>query len=193
MKGSPDTRARLLEAAERLFGEHGYAAVTVKDIAHAVGIHHASLYHHSPGGKEELFVEVTERGLMRHQRGMNAALARSEGSLRAQLRAIADWLLSQAPVDLVRMALSDMPQINTAAAETISNLAHDALLVPIMSALEAGQARGEINYPDLGNVAGSIFASIEALHTIPAIYLTKTRLEMAYDLIDIFIRGMQPE
>lgn len=191
MKAISDTRERLLDAAERLFGERGYGAVTVKDIAQAVGIHHASLYHHSPGGKEELFVEVTKRGLLRHQHGMAAALNAGEGSVHGQLHAIALWLLSNPPVDLVRMALSDMPEIEEAAAEEITNLAHEALLQPIMLALDAGRQRGEIARGEIGNIAGAIFASIEALHTIPAKYLTTTRQQMADDLIDIFVRGMQ--
>ena len=191
MKAISDTRERLLDAAERLFGERGYGAVTVKDIAQAVGIHHASLYHHSPGGKEELFVEVTKRGLLRHQHGMAATLNAGEGSVHGQLHAIAVWLLSNPPVDLVRMALSDMPEIEEAAAEEITNLAHEALLQPIMLALDAGRQRGEIAHGEIGNIAGAIFASIEALHTIPAKYLTTTRQQMADDLIDIFVRGMQ--
>ncbi|MBZ0309485.1 MAG: TetR/AcrR family transcriptional regulator, partial [Anaerolineae bacterium] len=52
--------------AEHLFAERGYTAVTLRDIAEAVGLRHASLYHHVPGGKEALFIEVTERTMKRH-------------------------------------------------------------------------------------------------------------------------------
>ncbi len=193
MRSQSDTRERLLEAAEQLFTERGFGAVGVKDIAQAVGIHHASLYHHSPGGKEELFVEVIKRGLHRHLTGITAAITSEEGNLRAQLRAIAAWLLSHPPIDLLRLALSDMPQIDPEYADEISTLAHDALIEPIHMALRAARDRGEIAVLDLGNVAGAIFASVEALHTIPSMYLIKTRYEMACDLIDIFIRGMRPE
>ena len=47
-----DAKARVLEAAETLFHTRGYKAITLRDIASAVGLNHASLYHHVPGGKE---------------------------------------------------------------------------------------------------------------------------------------------
>ncbi|GHO47851.1 helix-turn-helix domain-containing protein [Ktedonospora formicarum] len=60
---SSDSEAheRVLNTAERLFGERGYQVVTLRDIAHEIGIRHTSLYHHFPRGKEELFVEATTR------------------------------------------------------------------------------------------------------------------------------------
>jgi AcrR family transcriptional regulator len=42
MMDESEARERVLAAAERLFAERGYAAVTLRDIAAAVGIRHAS-------------------------------------------------------------------------------------------------------------------------------------------------------
>lgn len=53
-----EAHERVLYAAERLFAECGYHTVTVKDVAKAAGIHHASLYHHAPGGKAQLFAAL---------------------------------------------------------------------------------------------------------------------------------------
>ena len=102
-------RERVLQQAEQLFGERGYAAVTLRDIAAGLGIRQASLYHHVPGGKEALYVEVTERNLRRHHQGLELALAQA-GGMRAQLRAAARWLLSQPPMNLSRMVRSDSPR-----------------------------------------------------------------------------------
>ena len=60
-------RERVQATAERLFAERGYKAVTLRDIAQELGIRQASLYYHFPGGKEELYVTVTERGLQAHR------------------------------------------------------------------------------------------------------------------------------
>ena len=78
---APESRMRLLDAAERLFHERGYSAVSMADIATATGIRKASLYHHVPGGKEELFVEVSVRTFERHKEGMSKALAQAEPQL----------------------------------------------------------------------------------------------------------------
>ncbi len=58
-QGNTDARERVLDAAERLFAERGYASVTLRDIAAEVGIRHTSLYHHVPGGKEAIFAHPT--------------------------------------------------------------------------------------------------------------------------------------
>lgn len=52
-----DTRERIVEAAFALFAERGYHAVSVRDIAAAVGIKDASLYNHFPG-KQAIFDAV---------------------------------------------------------------------------------------------------------------------------------------
>ncbi|NDJ52513.1 MAG: helix-turn-helix transcriptional regulator, partial [Chloroflexi bacterium] len=67
-----EARQRVLEVAERLFSTRGYKDVRLQDIAKELGIKTASLYYHAPGGKEELFVEVIERGLARHHQGLQA-------------------------------------------------------------------------------------------------------------------------
>jgi AcrR family transcriptional regulator len=41
-----DVRSQLLEAAARLFAERGYDAVSMRDIAKAVGVTQANLYYH---------------------------------------------------------------------------------------------------------------------------------------------------
>ncbi len=185
-----EARERVLEAAERLFAEKGYKAVTLRDIALAVGIRHASLYHHVPGGKEELFVEVTERNLKRHADGLQQALASAEVNVRAQLQAVAQWLLSQPPMDLIRMTHSDMPAVAPKQAQRLMTLAYASLLEPVVGVMQEAQARGEIKHPDVGLVGSGMVGLIESLHAIPEQYLTKSRLQMAYELIDVMLHGI---
>lgn len=58
----PDTRDRILDTAEALFAERGFAATSVRDIATAAGLTPASLYNHFEG-KEALYAAVLERGI----------------------------------------------------------------------------------------------------------------------------------
>ena len=183
-------RERVLQAAETLFMKRGYEAVTVKDIAKAAGIHHASIYHHIPGGKADLFVEVTTRHLQQHQRGMQDAIRAGHNDLHAQLMGIAAWLLSQPPLDFIRLTNSDLPSIDKEAAEKINNLAYEAVLVPIAAVLEQARVKGVVDHPNLGNVAGAILNSIEGLHAVPDEYIPNSRLDMAEELIAVFIRGV---
>jgi AcrR family transcriptional regulator len=59
---TPITRDRILDTAEALFAERGFAGTRVRDIAAAVGLTPASLYNHF-AGKEALYAAVLERGL----------------------------------------------------------------------------------------------------------------------------------
>ena len=56
------TAERILDAAETLFAEHGFAGTAIRDIAALVGLNPASLYNHFPG-KQELYEAVLDRGL----------------------------------------------------------------------------------------------------------------------------------
>src|SRR5215475_10873443 len=56
------TRDRILDTAEALFAERGFAGTAVRDIAAAVSLTAASLYSHF-AGKEALYAAVLERGL----------------------------------------------------------------------------------------------------------------------------------
>lgn len=56
----PDTRSRILAAAQRLFRQRGYHATGLADILQLAGAPKGSMYHHFPGGKEAIGVCVIE-------------------------------------------------------------------------------------------------------------------------------------
>jgi AcrR family transcriptional regulator len=69
-----DTRARILDCAEALFAERGFAGTAVRDIARECGLTAASLYNHFDG-KQALYEAVLARGvqpLMELLQGLSA-------------------------------------------------------------------------------------------------------------------------
>ncbi len=56
------TAERILDAAEALFAEHGFAGTHLRDVAERVGLRIPSLYNHF-ASKEGLYAAVLERGL----------------------------------------------------------------------------------------------------------------------------------
>ena len=187
-----EARERVLVAAERLFAQRGYASITLRDIAAEIGIRHTSLYHHVPGGKEALFVEVTERALTRHQTGLTAAIEGSASDIRTRLCAAATWLLEQPPMDLLRMMHADIPAIDPLHAQRLTELVYSTLIGPLEAALEQAHQRGEIGYPHSSTIAGGLFGMIESLHAIPTEALERTRQEIAFELIDVLLHGLYP-
>src|SRR5438477_4352893 len=59
---SPDTKTRILDAAERLFVEHGFEATSLRSLTSAAGVNLAAVHYHF-GSKEELFQAVLTRRL----------------------------------------------------------------------------------------------------------------------------------
>ncbi|MEM6429474.1 MAG: TetR/AcrR family transcriptional regulator [Deinococcota bacterium] len=187
-----EAKERVLQAAETLFTERGYEAVVIKDIAKQAGIHHASLYHHIPGGKSALFVEVMMRQMKRHETGLHKVISDYEGDVRKQLEHIAGWFIDHPPVDVIRLTRSDLAAIPEAEAEQVSNMAYQATLIPLISILEAARARGELalKKTSTGNIAGALFSAFQGLHAIPEAHLARSRQVMANEIIDVVLRGL---
>ncbi len=184
-------RERVLQTAEHLFSERGYAAVTLRDIADALNIKQASLYYHAPGGKEELFVQVTERGLERHRVGLEAAISTAGDTLREQLQAAARWLLSQPSINYGRMLQSDMPAISPHEAERLRMSAFASLITPLHHAFQAGLTDDSPAKAKAVHLAGAFLSVIEGVHNLPAHFLNSEPKEtMADFLIDTWLDGL---
>ena len=56
------SRSKILEAAAQIFSEKGYHAASMQDIAGAVNLQKASLYHHV-SGKQEILVALLDQAL----------------------------------------------------------------------------------------------------------------------------------
>ncbi len=57
----PATKDRILDATAELFRYHGYTGTGLKQIVAKANAPFGSVYHHFPGGKQQLGVEVIER------------------------------------------------------------------------------------------------------------------------------------
>jgi AcrR family transcriptional regulator len=182
----------VLTAAESLFMEHGYAAVTLRDIANALGIRQASLYYHAPGGKEDLFVTVVERALERHQAGLEAAIADAGPELRAQLNAAAAWLLSQPAMNFARMVQSDIAAVEGDARARLTERARTALLMPLQNAfMPVVQRRGE-GFTETAMLGGAFLSMVEMVHVLPDAFGGPGKPAMIAYLVDVLLHGVIP-
>ena len=84
MERIPVSREDILEAAARIFRRKGYHAASMQDIAHAVHLQKASLYHHV-SSKQEILVALLDRALdllIEQMQGVLAMDAAPEEKLR---------------------------------------------------------------------------------------------------------------
>jgi AcrR family transcriptional regulator len=87
-----DSRTLMVRAAARLFQERGYAATSFQDVIALSGAPRGSIYHHFPGGKEQLAAEALQwyAGRMREKltQTSSGALDGIEGFLKASREAM---------------------------------------------------------------------------------------------------------
>lgn len=185
-------RSRVLAVAERLFSDRGYKAVTLRDIADELGIRQASLYYHFPAGKEELFIEVTERAMERHSRGLRASIDSAHEDVESQLQAVVGWMLSQPPIDLARMVRSDMIEISESERQRLMQVALRSLVLPIEEIFDCGMKREHLRRVGHNRLlAGSVLSIIETVE-VSAQFSDRTAEEMAYEMINVLMDGLRP-
>jgi AcrR family transcriptional regulator len=141
--GAGERRARILEAAADLFERRGYAAVSLGEIAAAVGVSKAALYHHFPN-KEAIYAEIMRDVLRRIGESIQRTV-RSPGPVAGKLQRLAEvaivWVASDADLDAM-MRDADEHLAPTQRAEI--DEAHRALMGALEELMRDGVDRGEL-------------------------------------------------
>ncbi len=87
-----DTRARLLHAALLLFRQRGYHGVGISDILTLARAPKGSLYHHFPGGKDQMAVAVLELVTERLLEMLEAPASSTAELMRAVGQRLCKWM-----------------------------------------------------------------------------------------------------
>jgi AcrR family transcriptional regulator len=192
MMSGNDARERVLDTAEWLFHERGYNAVSMRDIADELGIRQASLYYHVPEGKEQLYFEVTERGLQRHRKGLDEVVAQAEPNIEARLRAVGRWVMDHAPLKLLSMLETDMPAISEEHAQKLTYEAFQSFFSPLTALFGEAMEKGEIRVFDPNQLAGHFLSLLDGTsYTTISGHTEVPMSELAADMIDIFLNGIR--
>lgn len=186
----PDSSDHVLDAAERLFLERGYSGTRLRDLADAIGIKQASLYHHAPGGKRELWERVIDRTFDRHRENLTAA-AETAPDLRGQLMAMAAWILSQPSMNVIAMSASSLPSSPQPNASEMATRIYQGVMKPIDDVVQAAVRRGEARATPPGLVAGMVVASLNAVvHLVESGVADRPALDVSADVIDVVLKGV---
>jgi AcrR family transcriptional regulator len=178
---SDESFTRVAMTAGRLFLARGYAAVSLRAIAEALGIRAASLYFHCPAGKAELYARSLEVFLGAYRGEL--ALARGRARFPGAVYRMADWMLARPPVDLQRIVRVDLPQLDEARGRAVLEVLHDAVLGPFVEVFEAATAASALRRGvDAHIAAASVIALVDGLgwsHLPPGREATEEELAAA--------------
>ncbi|WP_052663723.1 TetR/AcrR family transcriptional regulator [Psychromicrobium lacuslunae] len=141
------TRERLLSVGAELFAQKGYAAVSVAELAAAVGIAGASVYHHFASKEELLFLSLERAGgqLLHGQKELLAAALSPAAALEAMMQRYLQ-LIVQEP-HLIMLLGSELDQLSAEQKARILLEQHDyveqwvALLRQVRPGLDSESAR----------------------------------------------------
>lgn len=133
------TRARLLETAEHLFSERGFAATRTEDIAAGAGVSHGTVFLHFPT-REALVTDVI-LGYGRRVTGEMRQRQLSGMGLREALSAHLEGIREHE--DLYRHLLAEAPVLPPAARDTLLGI-QSAVSGLLAAAAEREQAAGTL-------------------------------------------------
>ncbi len=176
-----------------MFLERGYAGTKLRDLANRLQIKPASLYYHAPGGKEELWQLVMDRVLKRHRSQLVIAAEKAGPALRGQLEAMAGWLISQPPVNMLTLISTRLHDPDRQASSQLADRLYQAMMEPVVHILKAAVVRGEIRQVEPDLVAGTFLVSINGLLPLAQNgQLPRPAGELARELIGILLDGLVP-
>jgi AcrR family transcriptional regulator len=162
-KQDPDhTKTRALEAADGLLHQYGYLGVSMDAVAERIGIRKASLYHHFPGGKDEMMLTIAQHLIEVDANGFQHAIE-SHQSARHQLEAMAGFIFSdRRQTDRVlRDAMRFMPEEHQ---KSISEGFFQHLFSRVHSTFERGVSTGEFRAHDTELSAWAFLGLISELN-----------------------------
>lgn len=151
-----DGRTRIVLAAYPLFVEHGYDSVSMQDIAGAVPIHKATLYHHFQN-KDDLFRAVV-RLAMRRLHGQIEFFIGEGGSAADQLTRVARQIMDDSQAELGRLMTDVNKHLTIEERQALIETGADPWSL-YQSIFRTAMASGEIPEVD-PNLAASMFVGL---------------------------------
>ncbi|EAQ01939.1 transcriptional regulator, TetR family protein [Pseudooceanicola batsensis HTCC2597] len=160
---SADTAPRIRAAAQRLFAQHGYAAVSMRQIAAEVGVQVGALYNYT-SDKQSLLFDL----MVVHLEDLLDALPEPDtaaGPMQALDEFVRFHIRFHAArpeeVFIAYMELRNLSPENFAAVESLRRLYEDRLT----AILDAGQARGVFRVADTRVATMAIIAMLTGVNT----------------------------
>ncbi|HTP11714.1 MAG TPA: TetR/AcrR family transcriptional regulator [Anaerolineae bacterium] len=192
----PDSGGRdtILDTSAKLFSQHGYKEVSIRDIAQACGMTNAALYYHFKN-KEDLFLAMLQRDHTKSLEALHEA-AHGPGDLREDLKQL---IVRYAELTCERRQSfqtlwRDVKQMEDIRARKLFGEMQHEIMRPLVERLEQAQIDGEIKSGETRLYARLLYGMINALtygnrsdkpHKVPA--------HEVETVVEIFLKGVETQ
>lgn len=145
MTAGADTRTQIMDAFGDQLSATGYPGISLVGVARTVGIQKPSIYHHFPGGKEDLYAAVAVRYIETLHDGIGRALEQ-DGTLEERLVALATAAAEHggAPISFEQRVYDALDHVGAATKDRISRLYVTEVLDPVVALFAGAVADGAI-------------------------------------------------
>jgi TetR/AcrR family transcriptional regulator len=195
-----DTVERILTAAETLFAEHGFDAVSMSAIGEAAGVCKANVFHHFTS-KNDLYIAVLHHACRDAVQHLDD-LGNDETTLTTRLPQFAQAHLAnlleheQMTRLLLRELLSDNPRQGKELAEKVYGEKFTRFVAILRAGQEAGELRVDIDPAVVATILiGAnvfFFESRDVLRHFPDVSFTQQPERYSSMLAEILLRGILP-
>jgi AcrR family transcriptional regulator len=181
-------RAALLDEAERTLRERGAAALSLRELARAVGVSHGAPRRHFPD-RQALLDALAEAGFARLGAELRAAAADAGEEFEARMQATAAAYVRFATRDAALLDLMYTAKHRETAGEL--HAAADRAFAVVLELIHQGQAEGALEGGDPERVGLVLFATIHGIAAlVTADMVPSAQLdELVRDAIAHFLRG----
>ncbi len=149
---SEETRQAILKAAQDLFMERGYRAVTTRMVADASGVRQPLLYYHF-ADKEALYFEVQREQATTCRVALERIAARKHENILERLCHVMRYLRRSHQQNMGMLFHELKHELKLATRTAMSELFRTCIVAPIMSIFEDGVRAGFLRSPEEGGVA----------------------------------------
>ena len=189
----PDSGGRetILDTSAKLFSQHGYKEVSIRDIAQACGMTNAALYYHFKN-KEDLFLAVLQRD---HEQTLASLheVAHGPGDLREDLkRLVAQYAaITCERRQSFQTLRRDLGNIDDVRGHKLFGEMRSSFMRPLEERLAQAQTDGEIQSGDTRFYARLLHGLIIALtHEGRPDKPRKASAHEVEAAVDVFLRGV---
>lgn len=187
---APETYQNILQTARRLFIAQGYTATSMRQIAEAVGIGKATIYHHFPD-KQSILMALLDQNMGQMNDALVAVQSEMEPRRRIEVAAKSSTRFLLESADVMQIARREVPEARDLIQKQFRLFLKDYLAL-LSDAVRRGIDQGIFRPVDPLQATRVFMIMIQG--TFAMAYISGERFQTpeqaAESLLDVFFRGI---